>query len=387
MIDIVSKEMCVGCKACGDICNQNAILFQNDEEGFWYPKIDLSKCNHCNLCEKICPSLRPHYSSPDNRTVPDTYKAYNKNDTVRINSTSGGIYPAIAESFLEIGGYIVGCVYNDDYSGALHIVSNTKEGLQKIMRSKYFQSDTRGIFIIIRKLLKSGEKVLFCGAPCQASALYGFLGKNYDHLYTIDFICRGINSPFAYKKFIEELKIKYHSEIQEVHFKNKSHGWTNLGTLVRFKNGKRYYRNRITDPWVNAFIVGSLYIRPCCFNCTYKNFPRISDLTIGDFWGIPYTKKEEKYGVSVVLANNQKGDWLMNLAKNKITTEKYPLSLAVNGNPALTTSAFINQKRNAFFKRVKREPFSKVVWSLLGSNGFKRLILLIKLKLIRILKK
>ena len=57
MIDIVSKEDCVGCKACGDICPVNAIAYEIDDEGFWFPKINNEKCVHCEKCSSACPVI------------------------------------------------------------------------------------------------------------------------------------------------------------------------------------------------------------------------------------------------------------------------------------------------------------------------------------------
>ena len=44
MISIIDKEKCCGCNACGDICNQHAITFHLDREGFWYPRVDPNLC-------------------------------------------------------------------------------------------------------------------------------------------------------------------------------------------------------------------------------------------------------------------------------------------------------------------------------------------------------
>ncbi|MDE6807006.1 MAG: 4Fe-4S binding protein, partial [Prevotella sp.] len=57
MINITNKTECCGCNACGDVCTHNAITFETDNEGFWYPKVNLDKCTNCNLCEKSCPNL------------------------------------------------------------------------------------------------------------------------------------------------------------------------------------------------------------------------------------------------------------------------------------------------------------------------------------------
>lgn len=372
MVDCVPKSSCFGCKACGDICPVQAISFPIDSEGFWYPLIDTDKCIKCNLCEKVCPALNVHNTSGYIEGNPETYKVYHKDKDIRYNSTSGALYYSLAEEFVKNKDYIVGCVYNDAYTGAHHEASNSLEGLKRIMRSKYFQSDTEGIFNKTKSLLEKGEKVLFCGTGCQISALNGFLRKEYENLYTIELICRGVNSPLAFTSYMEELRKRFKSEIKEVHFKNKSHGWTNLGTLIKFENGKSYYRNRFNDPWVNAFIVGNLYIRPSCEHCKYKSFPRVADITIGDFWGIEFNNEEKKYGVSVAFVNTEKGQKLFRLAEKNMYVEKRKFEEAVKGNPALLNPIKLNSKRTVFFDRIKKEPYSKVVWELLDSNALKR---------------
>lgn len=372
MIDKLEKFQCTGCKACGDICPKSAIIFKNDEEGFWYPEIDYVKCVSCGLCEKICPAENgiDKKTKINNKMTrykePDVLQVYNMDDEVRISSTSGGVYYALAETFLSKGGVIAGCVYNEDWSGAHHVIARDKAGLDKIYGSKYFQSDTEGIFREIENVLDSGEELLFCGSPCQVAGLYNYLKKQYANLYTVDFICRGINSPKAYRAYMEELQKKHHSQLKKVHFKNKTQGWINLGTRVEFQNGKVYFRNRHTDPWVNGFINGNLYMRPACASCRFKSLPRIADISFGDFWGIKYSKEDAFKGVSLVLLNSEKGKKLFGLSKNKLIVKQGDLDTALRGNPAILNAIPMGQKREEFFENIEKEDFSKLVWRLIG---------------------
>lgn len=385
MIDKVGKDACVGCKACGDICPQDAIQYETGKDGFWHPKIDMDKCVQCNLCEKACPVLYQVSASVKGQK-PKVYAAYCRDINIRYNSTSGGMYYALAKTFLDAGGVLVGCAYTEDYDHAVHMVARDDVGLKKLMRSKYFQSDTEGIYKAISNLLQAGEKVLFSGSPCQIAALYNFLRRKTENLYTVDYVCRGINSPLAYKKYVEEICQKYHSGLQEVHFKNKSHGWTNLGTRVVLQNGKVYYRNRFNDPWVNGFIVGNLYMRPSCEQCHYKKLPRISDLSFGDFWGKKFTLEEAQYGLSLAMVNTSKGEELLASAKNLLVLKEDSLELALQGNPAILHPVKIDHaKREEFFARIENEPFSKVVWSLVGIGGPRRLLNMEKAKIRRFL--
>ena len=185
----------------------------------------------------------------------------------------------------------------------------------------------------------------------------------------MDFVCRGINSPLAYSSYMEELKAKYRSELKEVRFKDKSRGWTNLGTRIFFQNGKEYYRNRFNDPWVNGFIAGNLYMRPACFQCAFKQLPRISDMSIGDFWGLNFTEEERMQGVSLVLSNNEKGDWLLDISRARMFVEPRPLTEALEGNPAILHSAAYSEKRRQFFSLLRATTFSEAVWRTMGSTA------------------
>lgn len=57
MINITDKHKCCGCSACTQKCPQQCITMQQDEEGFYYPNINISQCINCGLCEKVCPFL------------------------------------------------------------------------------------------------------------------------------------------------------------------------------------------------------------------------------------------------------------------------------------------------------------------------------------------
>ena len=360
MIDKEVKDRCTGCNMCGDICPKKAISYYKDEEGFERPRVDYNKCVKCGLCLKKCPALMENVFKKD---IPQVYSAWTNSDSIRLKSTSGGIYYTLAKQFILDGGYIVGSVYNDDYKGAHHIVGNTLSDLDKIMGSKYFQSNAEGIYSDIKALLDKGESVLFCGTPCQSAALQSFLGKKYEKLYIIDFICRGINSPLAYKKHIEELEEKYNSNVKFVHLKNKNTGWQSLATYIEFENGSKYHQDKNSSPWVKGFVgCGGLYMRNSCYNCNYRGLPRISDISLGDFWGIRGMKDEDMFkGISSVMINSQKGKELFETIKNSIHFERRNLDELLEGNPAILSSSTKTSNRDKFFKILNEKKFSEAV--------------------------
>lgn len=372
MIEAVERKECTGCKMCGDICPCEAISFELDQEGFWYPVTDYSKCIECMKCINVCPAL--NFSTDSTQKEPMVYAAWNLDDSVRLSSTSGGVYYALAENMIHENGYIVGCVYTDDYKSAVHIAGNNLDDLKRIMRSKYFQSDTAGIYRETEKLLQEGNKVLFCGTPCHIAGLQNYLSKDYGELLlTCDFICRGINSPKAFKKYLLDLEKKYNSNIKYVHLKNKSHGWQNLGTYIEFENGKKYYRDKINDPWVNGYVSGNLYMRPCCSTCKYKEIPRISDISLGDFWGLKHNNTNLYKGISVVLINSEKGNMYFAQAKERLYFEYHTLDEAITGNGCLLNSAPMGKKRALFFEQIDSLDFTQLVWMLLEQTRIKRI--------------
>lgn len=247
----MDKANCCGCNACGDICAHHAISYKLDIEGFWYPEVDVNKCVDCGLCEKTCPDLQiKNIKKNDFEKPAHIVAAVHKNMKVRWESTSGGAFSALATTMYELGGYVSGAIYNDDFSVS-NYVSNDVNDLNKLRSSKYLQSNAEGLYSKIRELLRRGEKVLACGTPCQMAALRLFLRKEYENLIIVDFICRGVNSPKVYKSYLASLEQKFRGKVVYVKAKNKELGWRSLTRKVVFDNGQVYYGVK----WKMIFVV------------------------------------------------------------------------------------------------------------------------------------
>lgn len=365
MINIIRKEECTGCSACIDVCSINAIALETDIEGFWYPKVNLGLCTDCGLCEKTCAELNIEELKLNGTTkLPIVFASYHKDDSIRYESTSGGMFSALANKMYDDGGYVGGAIFTEDFY-AKHIISNQCEDLLKIRGSKHFQSDMTGIFRQIEKLLNIKEKVLICGTPCQMASLRLYLGKEYDNLITVDFICLGINSPKIFHKSLQSLERKYGAKAVFVHAKNKDLGWRSLAYKIKFANNKIYLREGRKDDFTRGFIETRCNCRPTCYECKYKGFPRISDITLGDFWGIEKSNSkliDNNMGTSVVLLNSQKGILFFDSIKGSIEAEELTLSDVLPGNLALVqpiSRPSIN--REEYYKAIDKLPFDKVV--------------------------
>ena len=390
MINITNKRDCCGCKACGDVCPKMAISFSSDEEGFWYPKIDLDKCIDCHLCEKICPVLHNEGLNQGNDSRPKTFIIQHKDITERFNSTSGAAYPAIAKWCLDNGYYVAGHVFNEDYS-VRGFVTNNPDDLEKLRKSKYLQSNMEGVYSTVKKLLKDGNKVLFSGCPCQIGAMKTFLQKNYDDLLTIDFTCMGIDSPWAFKKYIESMEHIYGSKMVYFKSKSKETGWRDLTNKMIFENGKTYFGTRAVDPNLKATFLDIL-MRPSCFECKFKGLPRISDITIGDFWHRREPGEiamDDNTGTSYYMANSQKGlDFISNI-KEKFRCEQKDVEVLFKGNPYMFKSLPepTNIKREDFYSALKEGDFKDVVENLYNKVHYQPRIKLIVISLLRALKR
>ncbi len=362
MIEIKNKANCDGCNACVDICPEKCISLDIDLEGFWYPSVNEDICSKCEACIYVCPLLKENTTpSIERYKLPEVFGAMNKDITVRLDSTSGGIFSILAEQIFKNKGYVAGAIYNSDYSVS-HIVTNEISRLDELRSSKYLQSDMQGVFIIIKKLLSQGENVLICATPCQISALYSFLGKDYDKLTTIDFICLGVNSPKVFNKYILDLEAKFHSKVKKIKFKNKSLGWHNFATRIEFVNEKVYLQDRTKDSFMIGYLREKSFIRPSCYECKFKGFPRQADISLADFWGVENVDSymDDNKGTSLIFINSEKGKSIFNSCSTKMDFRQYSLSDAKNGNVAIYKSIEKPSNRDTFFKDFNKMDYEKL---------------------------
>ena len=309
MISIVNKTDCCGCNACGDICPRQAISFQADEEGFLYPHINHEVCIDCGLCEKVCPQIHAKALMDSVSSNPPTcWTAVTKNLSDRFDSTSGGMFTTLAEKILDEGGVVGGAVWGEDFR-IFQVISDSKTDLPRLRSSKYAQSDAQGFYKAVKGALNSGRRVFVCGTPCQMMALKLFVGEN-DCLYTADFICSGVNSPLAMQKYIEMFEQKHRKKVIAIKQKCTELGWRNQTTKFTFSDESIAYNPISESPFMQAFVVHNVILRPTCYACKCKGASRITDLTIADCWGIIEKLDKWKFdmdlGASLVICHTEK---------------------------------------------------------------------------------
>ena len=343
------KKLCSSCGACAAICPKNCIKMMPDNEGFRYPIISRDICISCNACEKSCPVLVPPPISRDTTTV----AAQNRNDSVRIESSSGGVFSALAQYVLDQCGIICAAIYNSDFE-VEHVIIDQQEGLAAMRGAKYAQSYSEHCFPVIQKELQAGRLVLFVGTPCQTAGLRRYLDKDYEGLVLVDMICHGVPSPKVWDEYLRERQRvdAPESKFLSINLRNKETGWSRYAYCVKiqYQDGTVYQAPQGQDWFMRGF-VQNLYLRPSCSQCSFKGTERCSDLTLGDCWGIWDIAPEfdDDRGTSLLLIHDKKGQQVWDKISMQFNTYELSAEQAISKNPSLITSSMAHPERERFF--------------------------------------
>ena len=353
----VDKRACTGCGLCALKCPRKAIALKPDDEGFLGPVLDAALCMDCGLCLKTCPATDVAetliYREP--RTY---FAAIIADEELLLKSSSGGVFGVLAKRYIEeLGGYVCGCVYNENMQ-AVHTVTNKWEEVVRMFGSKYVQSRAAHCFPEITKLLQADKQVLFVGTACQIAALRLYLGDKYEKLLCVEILCHGVPSPVLFEKYVAHLEKKLGGTVLDVQFRNKEkHGWgSEHRTCVVYEKKGRIKKHRPTLPaYFSAFFYG-LNLRESCYQCRYAQLARVADLTIGDFWGA-YHKYGKFFteGISVVCINTVGGKQCIDALREQFAFfEELPEAQAVRSNDNFYHSIPRPRERDAFYQKNMR---------------------------------
>jgi len=362
-IDVIGLARCTGCFGCQAACSIGAIVLSLDEDGFYKPVINRQTCSECGLCQRCCPVIALQeglLASAGNLAEPQAYAAWSNDEVVRLNSSSGGIFSELAKSVIEHGGVVVGCTWGDNWTPE-HIMAHTMTEVERMRGSKYVPSRVGNIYHeVIAVLNKSEKPLLFSGTPCQVAAMDAALSpEQRERVLLVEFLCHGVPSLRVFHRYIEELFRG--DKVASYTFRDKSYGWQTV--LAVSEGGKRY-----NEPsWVDSFYKGffyHLYLMKSCYQCAFARLPRAADITMGDFWGCS-EQLHDKRGVSVVLANSEKGMTALWTEQNNASIELIPVPFtdAVAKNKrAINGEHHVPQKRRAFLNgMISGKRFSELV--------------------------
>lgn len=239
-----------------------------------------------------------------------------------LESSSGGAFFALAEVFFKNDSgkkCVFGAAY-DDNCNVVTLLAETLEDCKKFRGSKYAPCDYADSFAVTKEKLEAGYQVLYTGIPCQIFALQQYLkanNANTSSLYTIDIICHGMPQKRIWDGYKQEVESKYNGKLKAIHFRYKKTNFAESVMVAEFGNGQQIKETPLIRSYMGLYFT-YLPLRPSCYQCKFSNMHRISDITLGDFWGIekviPTFPASD--GVSEILVNTEKGLFLTNLLNN-----------------------------------------------------------------------
>ena len=350
MFEIQKKNRCTGCGACVNICTFSAIQMLEDTEGFPYPVIDYKKCTDCTKCQKICPTFSRNRKTLVVASQKSAYLCATNDSRARMSSSSGGVFYALALKCIEKGGVVFGAKFDENWN-VIHASATDEVGIKKFQVSKYVQSNIGDTYKKAKVTLDSDKPVLFSGTPCQIAGLKAFLGKQYPHLLTCDFICHGVPSPAVWRDYVLHREKMAGAKAVKICFRVKEAGWLkSFFFFFSFANNEEYRQYKTQDTYYKGFL-NNLFVRPCCHRCSFKRYNRASDMTIADAWGVKKYAPEfyDEKGISFVIIHTEEGMTAFKAMRGALVSREIEIYKPIQYNVNFSRSEIQSLTRGSFF--------------------------------------
>ncbi|MGN0476754.1 MAG: polysaccharide pyruvyl transferase family protein [Ruminococcus sp.] len=305
------------------------------------------------------------------------YAAYSCENALKCSS--GGAFASLAKTVLQNSGVVYGAGFDSSFNVVYKRIDKI-EDLPQILGSKYVRSafTKQASFERIQEDLQNGKDVLFSGVGCQVGALKLFLqkkGQSAENLTTIEVACHGAPTARVWDSYKEYMEKKYGASIKSVNFRDKKYGWKAYSMCMQFENGRTYRKIMNADPYMQIFLSG-YSVTDGCAGCLYKRNNRVSDISLGDLWGINICELSDVYkeGLSLVTVNTDKGTALLNRAKDemklvKLTAEQEITALSNLMGVCPDVSA---EDKKSFISVLNQDGFKKAykLWKKLNRKSY-----------------
>lgn len=356
---IVDNFLCTACGACILSCPQRAISIIEDSAGFLKARIDRSLCINCAKCLDICPQFNfPQFNSLDDYFIGnylESYIGHANNKRVREVGQSGGIVTALLLYLLDskkIDNAILNRFNPETLSTEVKLASSDEDVL-KSAGSLYVQSS-------VLSEIDPSKKSAIVTLGCQSQGLMALKRRKlYKPEYIIGLICAGNYSRQYIEAIIGDRYLN--KDIEYFRFRDKRFsGWPG-NIAIYLRNGKIINMN----PKVRHRLKKVYECYHCLFCFDQMNI--MSDLVIGDPWGIKINNNDRTLGESIIIARTEKGKELIDEAISKGYINVMPLqsSLIFSGQTVqtrhkkkvLSAKAWANKNRLAFPKALENKCF------------------------------
>lgn len=346
-------DACCGCGACAAKCPKKCIEMRPDASGFLHPVVSVEACAECGACDAVCPAIAKR---PEDG-IETVIWAKSMNCEERLGSSSGGVFALLAHDVLDAGGLVCGAAWDESCKHVRHVLVDSEDELDSVMRSKYVQSSVGcEAYESVRGALRSGRRVLFSGTACQVAGMKSYLGKfaDSDCFLAVDVICHGVPSPLLWEKWAEYREKCAGASLCGVNMRSKTTGWLSFSAMYEYiaeKDGAPIYDGTVFgNDWYMKTFLNNASLRPSCFICPAKRSCG-SDITLGDFWGIQSVHPEIDYegGVSVALVNTARGLSAVESMKRRLEWGESSVEKVLPGNPCLVKPVSPYEGHDAFF--------------------------------------
>lgn len=393
-----NKGKCTGCSACVAACPVGCIHMEKDSEGFLYP-VSSEACINCGKCERVCPVTQ----KGESENIPvKAYCGVTKDKAIWQRSASGGAFSEICLANGDEKTIVAGAVWNG--LSVEHRIVEGVENIAPLCKSKYVASDMKNTFKELRESLEDGKKAIFCGTPCQVAGLKSYLGKGYENLLLIDFVCHGVGSPAVFEACIQETGKALGENVVSYEFRAKRNVFeTDYMSKVTTEKGKEHYISG--DAYIQLFLKQTCLRPSCGKNCIFRNEHRQGDITVADFKHLlkvfpNLTGTKKNY--STIVANNEKGLSAVELLNGRMDLTECDIEIIKENNPLFARQTLFSEDRDGFFEEfiaspqetiekrtepfaVLKQSFAKKLWALtpvfarkISITAVKKLLALIK---------
>lgn len=153
---------------------------------------------------------------------------------------------------------------------------------------------------------------------------------------------------------VDEKQKQYHSSIEKCEFRNKENGWKKYSINILFSDKQQYMVRYFEDDFMGMFL-GNIDLRPSCHACHFKGFPRISDMTIGDCWGIEnhMPDMDDDKGTSVIMVHSSNGKRMLEGVRGNLRLREANLDTVLPPTVESRRTVEMHPNRRKYWEDVK----------------------------------